>query len=862
MNGKKVRWGIIFVFLFVFNVSIWADDVEDNIKAISAGNIVVALKVAGSGDQKYKQSYQRGIKALQNTRKRKKMRKAYLLFLKANTGAEGVNRDRKNNEWTFYKNVNGVKTSLLIVRDINNDQIPNREIRFTGGTVNEAVEDTNGDLKFDIFENYQDGRMIKKSIDNDFDDLFDLVENYEEYTIVSVEIYSKGALEQKKFDKNRDNTFDKTERYANGVIQSAESDTNYDGAVDLIEKYKDGVILTSKYDADFNGVYDQYSEYSNNGLNSTRTYKDGSGAVHKIERYFRDTILHAKIDGNRDGKFEFIAEYENGLIAKSKTDTDHDGIFNIFSTYKGGTLIFQEIDENNDGSFDTFVNVFDMNNDTKIDRWEYKDNNGIVTKISKDTNIDEKEDIWEFYEAGKIVKIEYDLNFDNHIDKRETLNEKGEVVKIYLDADLNDSVFAFDKFEYYSNNLLTRREWDCDKDSNFDCSKDNKVDKIELFDVMGNMFETGYDIKNNDGKMDYWEYFEHGRLCKKGHDKNIDGKADYIEILNDEGKTVGEMEDTDFDGTFDKFTFSDKWAYLNERKHYDRDAFYRNKDLIILEFDQNNNGKIDRWEFYNKNKKKLKVEIDDNEDGKVNQWVYFDKWEYYGIDEKIVKTKTDLTHDGIADQTTNEDDPMAYYVDNVFKDYNSTVDQLILDLKYGVSSVRKAGAIRLAELVKKGDQKAVNGFTVLVKALKDKSREVVIAAVNSLGDFEDTKAIVPLSKLLVEIDPEINVATIEAMASLGTSEAVTYLHGFLTMVNGKIKETLKNKKEKPQKMAMINMLTVAAINGMAHIADIRSVSVIIPYIDGKYAPTVRKAAVKALGHYLDDRAIKPLGDRI
>lgn len=841
MRYKIGLCGVILTFVICAIVS--AQDINPDIAAIAQGDIGIAKRISKTGGEEYVGPFLKGMMSITDDGIRKKMRKYYLVLLKTNYGAEDIKKEDTNNDserdkWTLSKDVNGEKRILLIVQDTNNDLIPNREVSFKDGIKMKAVEDTNGDLKYDVYEDYLNGALVRKSIDKDFDGTYDMVENYDGANVVSVENYHNGVLQEKRYD------------------------INFDGNTDLVEEFKDGIIQTSKEDTDHDRVYNLFSEYSNGSLLWRKFDKNNDGTVDRTERYFGDVVLHSESDGNFDGKIDFVEEYENGVIVTSKKDTDFDGIFNLFSEYTSGVLQSQKIDENNDGTINILVKVSDINKDNKVDHWEYKDKNGNLVRIGRDSNLDENEDKWEFYEAGKLVKREFDRDFDSHLDERELLNENGEIVRIEYDTELADKVYSFDKFEFFENNLLVRREWDCDKKNKWDCIRDSKIDKIEYFDDKENRTMVAYDIKDMDGRMDRWEYFENGRLDKIGSDKNLDGKPDNWMIVDVDGETQGSIEDTDFDGINDKFSFFDKWAYLNQRNHFDRDVFYRNKDLSILEFDINNNGEIDRWEYYNEEHKKLKVESDSNNDGKIDQWDYYDKWEYYGKDEKIVKTKNDQTGDEIP-VPKGEDDPLAYYVDNVYTNYNETVDRLILDLQYGTSERRMSGALRLAELVKKGNLRAESGFTALVKALKDPNLGVVVAVINSLGEFEDVRAVVPLSKFIKEINYDVNIAAMEAMAALGRSRSLPFLYEFLNKVETRLLRIKKNDKqgEAQKERPELNRLIIAGIGALAAISNNDSVKTIIQYIE-KYDPEVRMAAVKALGQFMDDRAIEPLGDRI
>jgi hypothetical protein len=58
----------------------------------------------------------------------------------------------------------------------------------------------------------------------------------------------------------------------------------------------------------------------------------------------------------------------------------------------------------------------DSNFDGVVDRIEYYDDNGEVTRVESDTNYDGRYDEWVYYENGKVVKAEKDTNSDGSPD--------------------------------------------------------------------------------------------------------------------------------------------------------------------------------------------------------------------------------------------------------------------------------------------------------------------------------------------------------------------------------------------------------------------------------------------------------------
>src|SRR5437868_3635593 len=64
--------------------------------------------------------------------------------------------------------------------------------------------------------------------------------------------------------------------------------------------------------------------------------------------------------------------------------------------------------------------------------------------------------------------------------------------------------------------------------------------------------------------------------------------------------------------------------------------------LQLLKYDSNGNGKVNTWSYMD-GTRVLRVEIDKDEDGKI------ERWEYYGADQKLEKTGFSRANDGKED---------------------------------------------------------------------------------------------------------------------------------------------------------------------------------------------------------------------
>ena len=142
---------------------------------------------------------------------------------------------------------------------------------------------------------------------------------------------------------------------------------------------------------------------------------------------------------------------------------------------KTGKLTELTYDRDKNGRIDTWTDMdgtkplrsrIDLNEDGKIDRWEYYDDKGGLTKVGFSRKQDGKVDAWGFSAPdGKLARVE--------------ISSAGDETKV-------------DRWEYYDAGGLIRAEEDTDRN----------------------------------GKVDKWETYEAGALKTAAMDENGDGIAD------------------------------------------------------------------------------------------------------------------------------------------------------------------------------------------------------------------------------------------------------------------------------------------------------------------------------------------------
>jgi hypothetical protein len=126
-------------------------------------------------------------------------------------------------------------------------------------------------------------------------------------------------------------------------------------------------------------------------------------------------------DRNKNGKIDTWTEMDGTRPVRSRSDLDEDGKIDRWEYYdeKGGL---------------TKVG-FSRKQDGHADAWAFSGPDGKVARVEISSTADEKKiDRWEFYEAGVLVRVEEDTNGDGRADKWETY-ESGAVKTAAMDQD-------------------------------------------------------------------------------------------------------------------------------------------------------------------------------------------------------------------------------------------------------------------------------------------------------------------------------------------------------------------------------------------------------------------------------------------
>lgn len=152
---------------------------------------------------------------------------------------------------------------------------------------------------------------------------------------------------------------------------------------------------------------------------------------------------------------------------------------------------------------DERVTPFDLDHDGKPDVWDYT-----VQVPGPDGRMVERRD-----------REELDMNSDGQVDLVKWFDAHDQLARETLDLDFDGKV---DQVNLYEHGLISRKERDLDGDG--------RPDQTAIYGAAGTP-EAGQRVReerdtNADGKVDVWEYYEHGRLVRVGKDLDFDGQVD------------------------------------------------------------------------------------------------------------------------------------------------------------------------------------------------------------------------------------------------------------------------------------------------------------------------------------------------
>jgi hypothetical protein len=158
-------------------------------------------------------------------------------------------------------------------------------------------------------------------------------------------------------------------------------------------------------------------------------------------------------DANNNGKVDTWTEMAGTRPLRARIDRNEDGRLDRWEYYdEKGQLTKVGFSRADDGTPDAWafagpegkivrVEVSSVRDETKIDRWERydpawtgADGRGMLLAVEEDANRDGKPDKWETYEQGSLQTAAFDENYDSRPDRRFTY-QAGALILIETEPD-------------------------------------------------------------------------------------------------------------------------------------------------------------------------------------------------------------------------------------------------------------------------------------------------------------------------------------------------------------------------------------------------------------------------------------------
>ena len=177
---------------------------------------------------------------------------------------------------------------------------------------------------------------------------------------------------------------------------------------------------------------------------STSSTPDKSGITPTYDKT-SGRLTELAYDSNHNGKTDTWTEMNGARPLRSRIDSDEDGRIDRWEYYDDqGKLTKVGFSRKDDGKPDAWafvgadgkprrIEISSTADEKKIDRWEHYENDAL-TSAEEDTNHDGKPDKWESYEGGSLKTASFDENGDGRPDRRLTYAD-GVLVTIETDPD-------------------------------------------------------------------------------------------------------------------------------------------------------------------------------------------------------------------------------------------------------------------------------------------------------------------------------------------------------------------------------------------------------------------------------------------
>ncbi len=172
----------------------------------------------------------------------------------------------------------------------------------------DGIVDRNGDGRIDLWIYREDGEIVRRVLDEDFDGRPDQTIFYDRAT------HRVSRVEE---DTDHDGNVDSWTDYQDGQVVRRRGDTNHDGTVDTWTFYRNGEITRHEQDTTGNGFRDRIGFYEGGKLVREEQDTTGKGKADVIVYYdANERVVRRDEDTDQDGRIDVISYYENGRLSR------------------------------------------------------------------------------------------------------------------------------------------------------------------------------------------------------------------------------------------------------------------------------------------------------------------------------------------------------------------------------------------------------------------------------------------------------------------------------------------------------------------------------------------------------------------
>jgi antitoxin component YwqK of YwqJK toxin-antitoxin module len=305
------------------------------------------------------------------------------------------------------------------------------------------------------------------------------------------------------------------------------------------------VVRFQEKDLDFDGVSDFFADFDDTGkVLKTREDTSGNGQIDRIRHYRSGTLYKVAHDHDGDEFFEAVSLMENDRIIKNLIDKNRDGTPDV-------AVFFNENQQR-----DRLISDTDFNG--QPDTWQYYTDDALI-RVETDENGDGNVDHKVYYKNGQKTHLVRDTSFDGHFDTTQRYDDPKWSLIVTQDISQNGQP---DIRSFFKGEVLRRKEVDETLDGTLDLvetyDENGQLETLEewkqgnpwltWYYTPGEILIRGEEDKNQDGAVEIWYLYEHGRLVTVKEDTTLDGKPDLWETYDKTQAMVKRERDLDFDG--------------------------------------------------------------------------------------------------------------------------------------------------------------------------------------------------------------------------------------------------------------------------------------------------------------------------